>query len=186
LDLLVDGLRTAVARWRREPAHGEIVAAALCDWHSARTALHAHARFGAEGCQRQTLFRDADLEILLLCWEPGQATPVHDHDGQSGWLTVLDGRLVSHEFERVGGPEHLSHVRRESPLGPGSLVLRPRGSHRLEPGVTVCEAAAPETIHRVGSDGGRALSLHVYTRPLDSLLVFDELAGSCRRVRLAA
>jgi cysteine dioxygenase len=185
MDRWVDGLRGALGRWRQQSALNGDVARALRDWRGATMALQAHVRFDPERYQRQRIYRDDELEIVLLCWDRGQATPIHDHDGQAGWFTVLDGTLEVQEFERMGGPADLGSVGLDAGLAPGSVRLRPQETCRVRTGLTVCEAAAPETIHRVGSDGGRAVSLHVYARPLDSFLIFDENDGSCRRVGLA-
>jgi hypothetical protein len=56
----------------------------------------------------------------------------------------------------------------------------------VEAGRSVAEAEGPETIHRVGPVGGRALSLHLYAGPLDSFLVFDPERGTARRLSVAS
>lgn len=184
MDRLIEGVRDAVGRWRQGLGSTEQVGEALADWRGATGAVSCHVRFDPERYQRHRLFRDDDVEVLLLCWEWGQATPIHDHDGQMGWFTVLQGGLVVHEFDRRGGPDDLASLGPGAALGPGSVSLSSRQVYSVCAGSTVCEAAAPETIHRVGSSNRRAVSLHVYARPLDSLLVFDDSAGSCRRVEL--
>lgn len=186
MERLIEGLRRALGAWRAGAASPAAVTTALRGWPPSAAALRPWARFDPSRYRRQRLYRDDDFELLLLCWERGQATPIHDHDGQTGWFTVVAGALAVQNFERRGGPADLSRVTFEAPLGPGGLTLHKGSLSRLERGATVCEAAAPETIHRVGSAGGRALSLHVYARPLDAFLVFDERDGACRRVRCAA
>lgn len=177
------GLREAIGAWKRDTRAGEEVSQALSQWAASWESLRPRIRFAPERYQRQRIYRDSDFEALLLCWEEAQATPIHDHGAQSGWFAVLEGSLIIEEFERRGRPPDLRSVAFGEGLPPGSLRLQRRRRLHVPAGLTVCEAAAPETIHRVSSDGGRAVSLHVYSKPLDSFLVFDE-AGACRRLRL--
>jgi len=146
-------------------------------------ALRPWIDFDPRGYSRRCLYRDEAFELLLLCWNQGQATPVHDHDGEAGWMTVLEGTLVVEEYERYGGPIDLCELRSEAPTPPGSVVVLPRRRLTLSAGSVVAEAAAPETIHRVRAADGRAVSLHLYVGPLDSFLVFDTERGTARRVR---
>lgn len=134
---------------------------------------------------RTRLHRSDAFELLLLCWERGQATPVHDHDGQAGWFTVLEGALGVQEFDREGGPSDLRTLAAREETAAGSLRLHEGTRYVVEAGRSVAEAKGPETIHRVGPVGGRALSLHLYAGPLDSFLVFDAARGSAKRIAMA-
>ncbi len=141
--------------------------------------------FDAARYTRTRLHRSADFELLLLCWERGQATPVHDHDGQAGWFTVLEGALGVQEFDREGGPCDLRALAAREETALGGLRLHERRRYVVEAGRSVAEAEAPETIHRVGPVGGRALSLHLYAGPLDSFLVFDAARGTAKRLSVS-
>jgi predicted metal-dependent enzyme (double-stranded beta helix superfamily) len=44
------------------------------------------------------------LEVWLIGWAPGQGTPVHDHGGSSGAMTVAEGTLEEEVFELAGLP----------------------------------------------------------------------------------
>lgn len=157
--------------------------------------LLAHARPGLEALRpwiafdpdryaRRRLFRNQRFELILMCWGDGQFTPVHDHDGQSGWITVIDGTLTVQEYDRLWGPRDLTRASADELSRPGSVPLAPARRLVVPAGTSIAEAAAPETIHRVGPDSGRALSLHLYAGPLRSLLTFDPEAGTARRVTL--
>ncbi len=134
---------------------------------------------------RTRLHRSDAFELLLLCWERGQATPVHDHDGQAGWFTVLEGALGVQEYDREGGPADLRSLAAHEETQPGGLRRHEGRPYVVEAGRSVAEAEGPETIHRVGPVGGRALSLHLYAGPLDSFLVFDPSRGSAKRISVA-
>ncbi len=36
---------------------------------------------------------DEQFIVLLLCWEKGQSSPIHDHAGSSCWVKILTGTL---------------------------------------------------------------------------------------------
>jgi len=154
----------------------------LADWRPSLDSLKPWIAFDPRGYSRQQLHRDPSFELLLLCWDRGQATPVHDHDGQAGWITVLEGTLAVQEYERYGGPVDLRELTSAVPTPPDTVPLAPARRLSLPAGSSVAEATTPETIHRVGASGGRALSLHLYAGPLASFLVFDAERGTARRV----
>jgi hypothetical protein len=161
----------------------ELVEELLAAWRPSLDSLTPFVAFDPLRYARRRVFRNDAFELILMCWDRGQATPVHDHDGQSGWITVLEGRLAIQEYERLGGPADLREITSEKPTPPGLLPLKVGRRVTVAAGASVAEAAAPESIHRVGAEQGRALSLHLYSGPLDSFLVFDPELGSARRIR---
>ncbi|MDG1332625.1 MAG: cysteine dioxygenase family protein [Crocinitomicaceae bacterium] len=49
-----------------------------------------------DGYTRNCVFENEEFELILLCWEPGQKTPIHDHGGEECWVKAVKG-----EFEEV-------------------------------------------------------------------------------------
>src|SRR5450759_1044790 len=47
---------------------------------------------------RNLLYRDDNFEMLVLCWLPGQKTPIHTHNGQLGWMAVIQGEVAVHHY----------------------------------------------------------------------------------------
>jgi cysteine dioxygenase len=177
-DVFLARLREACAG----PVRPEAVEAVLETWRPSLASLEPWVSFRPDRYVRQRLHRSAAFELLLLCWDRGQATPIHDHDGQAGWFAVLEGSLGVQEYDRRGGPADLRDLRANEETAPGSLALTPSSRFVVRAGGSVAEAEAPETIHRVGPEAGRALSLHLYAGPLNSFLVFDEARATARRV----
>lgn len=85
------------------------------------------------------LYRSQSAEILLVCWEPGQASSYHDHGPSEFIVTVLAGSItVVHE----GGASEI--------LTAHQVAVAPRGrKHQLR-----------------NAGAGRAMTLHVYAPPL--------------------
>jgi len=155
----------------------------LASWRPRLDSLRPWIAFDPVRYSRQRLYRDEGFELLLLSWDRGQSTPVHDHDGQAGWITVLEGSLTVQEYQRYGGPADLGDLTSDAPTPPDTVPIVPVRHLTVSAGSSVAEATAPETIHRVGARGGRALSLHLYAGPLRTFLVFDPEHGTARRIR---
>ena len=63
-------------------------------------AIHLEAKEYLPLCQwdekqyQRIRFYDTDsLEGLITCWNPGQASPIHNYGASVGWLKVLEGSL---------------------------------------------------------------------------------------------
>ncbi len=124
----------------------------------------------SEGYTRTCAYGDERFEILLLNWAAGSVSAVHDHGGQHCWLAVLSGELRIDDYRRLDSGDVLGHAVLEAGasrlLAPGELDLR---SGRFD-------------IHRVVTGNAPAISLHVYSRPLQSFLIYDEHAQRCKTV----
>jgi cysteine dioxygenase len=108
--------------------------------------LQRYVRFDRGAYARQRIVRTDAWELLLLCWLPGQASAVHDHDGSTGLVRIVAGSLEESVFGALDGrlPAHTRTVHA------GDLLVE-----------------LPDTIHRVVNAGTRpALSLHLYSPPL--------------------
>lgn len=102
----------------------------------------------------------ADFSIVALVWQPGQATPVHDH---ISWCVV----------GVIQGDEH--ETRFESRRDGSAAYLVPADTS-VNPTGSVCGFAPPGDIHHVRNAGeATAISLHVYGADI------SELGSSIRR-----
>jgi predicted metal-dependent enzyme (double-stranded beta helix superfamily) len=110
----------------------------------------------------QRLLLEADREVWLLSWLPGQRTGFHDHGPSTGAFTVVQGCL--RERTAPGGrPEA------------GGATLRP-GSVR---------SFGPRYVHDVANESAAAaVSVHAYSPPLTTMDRFDVSGG--RLVRAVA
>lgn len=61
-------------------------------------ALAPYLLWNHERYARNLIYRDNFFEVLALCWLPGQLTPIHSHNGQLGWVTVVQGELVCRNY----------------------------------------------------------------------------------------
>jgi cysteine dioxygenase len=111
----------------------------------------------------RNLIHKSDLfELLAVCWESGQSSPVHNHQGQHCWMAVPIGRLAVQNYDLVRADEQ------------GFCELRLAERLVMDPGHPAF-VDPEEPIHAVlnlAEYGRRATSLHVYSRPYDRCVVY--------------
>lgn len=139
-------------------------------------ALLPHLPFRRGGYCRTLVWRDDRFELLLITWPPRGATPIHGHAGQHCWLVPLAGELDLDDYALLEGGQ-----------APGPARLMPLRSRRIKPG-ELDHRDAHEEVHAVTLASSLGVSLHVYARPLDEVLVYDLAQARCalRRLRYDA
>jgi Cysteine dioxygenase type I len=125
-----------------------------------------YVRFAADRYTRHLVFKNAAVELLVLCWGRGSHAPIHGHEGELCWARVERGRLrFTSYLELSRGPLRLAPVGHAVEGGPGHVD-------------------GPADIHAVETVGEEAVSLHVYVKPYDECDIYDLAQGVVRRVRL--
>jgi cysteine dioxygenase len=114
-------------------------------------------------------------ELLAICWEVGQASSVHNHRDQNCWMAVPIGRLLVENF-------HV--VRQDIALGTCTIEI----AETVEMNAAhPCAVDPLEPVHRVLNPrefSQRAVSLHVYSRPFDTCVVYSAEQGTCGEIQL--
>jgi predicted metal-dependent enzyme (double-stranded beta helix superfamily) len=102
------------------------------------------------------------FSVVALVWQPGQATPIHDH---ICWCVV--GVL-----EGVEDETRYHQLRDDT----GAQWLRPAREETMTPGM-ICALVPPaENIHRVRNAGDHlAISLHVYGADLEKVATHSSI-----------
>ena len=121
-----------------------------------REELRPYVSFKEATYARHRVFLCDYAELLVLCWRPGQRTPIHDHAGSFGAVRVLEGFMWETLFEM------------DSADG-----LRYKSARDWTPG-HVTGADVPD-IHQLGNpdvSGRDLVTLHLYAPPLSSLNVY--------------
>jgi cysteine dioxygenase len=60
--------------------------------------LQPYSHFKEGNYWRHRVCRNNFVEMLVLCWRPGQRTPIHDHNGSHGGVKVCKGTLWETTF----------------------------------------------------------------------------------------
>ena len=67
-----------------------------------RSSLEPFAHFRDDCYTRNLIYRDEQLEVMAVCWQPGQRTVIHTHNGQLGWMSVAQGALAAVNYKWLG------------------------------------------------------------------------------------
>ena len=114
-------------------------------------------------------------ELVAICWEVGQASSVHNHRDQNCWMAVPIGRLLVENFHVVHQDIAAGKCHIESTATVEMNLAHPCAVDPLEP------------VHRVFNPrdfNQRAVSLHVYSRPFDTCVVYSAEQGTCGEIAL--
>ena len=115
-------------------------------------------------------------ELIAICWEVGQVSSVHNHRDQNCWMAVPIGRLEVENFHLVS--QDVEHG--TSQLSPTDTVeMNPRHPCAVDPADPVHRVVNPKKF------GERAVSLHIYSRPFDTCVVYSPEQGHLRRDQIA-
>jgi len=112
--------------------------------------------FDDDRYKRNVLRVGSGYAALVLCWQPGQASPIHDHRGSACGVLVLDGEIT--ETKYVRGRDGLLTETTTSTLRCGDVC----GSYDAD-------------IHVIGNrrGAGDLVTLHVYTPPLRNFHIYS-------------
>src|SRR5947208_1692398 len=114
-------------------------------------------------------------ELLAICWEMGQVSSVHNHREQNCWMAVPIGRLMVENFRVLA-----------QDLDAGKCRLEPSDTCEMN-SAHPCAVDPLEPVHRVLNPrefNERAVSLHVYSRPFNTCVVYSPEQGTCGVIQL--
>ena len=114
-------------------------------------------------------------ELIAICWEPGQVSSVHNHQGQNCWMAAPVGKLLIQNYRTVF-----------EDLASGKCKLEPTDTVEMTISQP-CAVNPAEPVHRVFNPrelNARAVSLHVYSHPIDSCVVYSPEKGTCGEIKL--
>lgn len=113
--------------------------------------------WSSECYTRNCIVENEKFELILLCWEKGQMTPIHDHGGEECWVRIIQGefRETIYQLDKAG---ELNAVKSSiSKTGDITYMIDFMGCHRLE-----------------NRSNQRSMSLHLYAKPIRNCQLFDE------------
>ena len=114
--------------------------------------------FDDERYSRNLLAYGPQFYALVLCWKPGQASPVHDHKGASCGVRVIEGVATETSFGWQGDK-----------LVERSVTSMAAGE--------VC-GSFDDDIHEIRNNGDSNLvTLHIYSPYLDNINLYDRESG---------
>jgi len=114
-------------------------------------------------------------ELIAICWEIGQGSSVHNHRDQNCWMAVPIGKLLVENYHVIS-----------QKLEEGTCDLETAGILEMNP-THPCAVDPLEPVHRVYNPrefNQRAVSLHVYSRPFNTCVVYSPEQHTCGEISL--
>lgn len=112
---------------------------------------------------RNLIYKDARFELMVLCWDKGQVSRIHNHADQMCWMTVPVGKLRGQNFRAAEIDEAKKFCK-----------LEETDNFDLSDCLTA-KVELEQPIHQIlnlPEFGARAVSLHIYSKPFDKCLSY--------------
>ncbi len=126
-----------------------------------RLDLGEYRRFSRSCYARNRVVLNDHVELVVICWAPGQSSAIHDHGKSHCLYLVVEGEMHEERFRLNGSgkPEPTE----ERSYGPGDISV-----------------SAGHEIHRIHNRTGADLvTVHIYSPPLgDTMKLFTPIPRS--------
>ena len=106
---------------------------------------------------RNCIKRTEDYELLLLCWEKGQETPIHCHNGEECWVYLSSGKIYEKRYQKDENDQPYAVDELKMEDSGVSYMNDEMGYHKLR-----------------NLADGRSMTLHLYVQPIDQCSVYSE------------
>jgi len=124
--------------------------------------VESYVFWDADNYTRNCIARTENYELLLLCWEKGQASAIHGHNEQECWVKVIEGN-----FEEI--------VYLYDEVDKNMAVLE----HRKLADTDISHLSENTLFHSLrNAKNGRSVSLHLYIKPINNCKVFNKQTGN--------
>lgn len=120
-------------------------------------ALDKYSSWSEECYTRNCIINNERFELILLCWEKGQITSIHDHGGEECWVKVIEGEFRENIYQEDETGKLKIVKSAISKQNEVTYMKDFMGFHSLE-----------------NLSNKRSLSLHLYAKPIRNCNYFDE------------
>ncbi|MGA9799183.1 MAG: cysteine dioxygenase family protein [Terriglobales bacterium] len=137
--------------------------------------LHPYLTWDRQHYTRNLIDKTPLYELVAICWEVGQTSSVHNHREQNCWMAVPIGRLLVENYRTIS-----------QDVDAGTCELETAETVEMNPRQP-CAVDPLEPVHRVYNPrefNQRAVSLHVYSRPFDTCVVYSQEQRTCGVIKL--
>ncbi len=117
--------------------------------------------FSEERYTRTCVAKNEEFELILIGWAAHQKTAIHNHNGEEGYVYLINGSLKEETFKRNKNTNSFTKT--------GESIL-------AENQVAVAKNHVDEFHALENLSDQPSLSLHMYRKPMKSCLVYDEKA----------
>jgi len=120
--------------------------------------LGEYRRFQESGYARNRVLLNDHVELVVICWRPGQSSAIHDHGKSHCLYLVIEGEMHEERFRLDGSRE--PEPTDERSFGRGDISV-----------------SAGHEIHRINNRSASDLvTVHIYSPPLgDTMKLFTPI-----------
>ena len=123
--------------------------------------------FNKDKYNRNCIVRTDNYELILLCWNPGQKTPIHCHNSQECWMYIVSGE-IKEEIFKLNNQKKLSLIKTTMfNSGKFGFINDDLGLHKIS-----------------NVSSSQSISLHLYVKPIDNCRCFNEKTGKFEMKKL--
>jgi cysteine dioxygenase len=119
--------------------------------------VQPHALFSEKRYARNLVYKDRQFEIMVMCWNAGQRSSIHDHAGSLGGIKILQGELTECLFGRAAN---------------GMIKALSSADYAIEES-RVEETSLIHQISNLQAGSGKTVSVHIYTPPRVRMNVYS-------------
>jgi cysteine dioxygenase len=119
--------------------------------------VQSHALFSENRYARNLVYKDRAFEIMIMCWNAGQRSSIHDHAGSLGGIKILQGELTECLFERAAN---------------GMIKSLSSADYAIE-NTRVEETSLIHQISNLQAEDRQTVSVHIYIPPLVRMNVYS-------------
>jgi cysteine dioxygenase len=141
----------------------------------ASDSLHPYLTWDRHHYTRNLIDKTPLYELVAICWEVGQASSIHNHREQNCWMAVPIGRLLVENYRTISQDVDAGTCELET-----AETVEMNSRHP-------CAVDPLEPVHRVYNPrefNQRAVSLHIYSRPFDTCVVYSQEQRTCGVIKL--
>jgi len=118
--------------------------------------IERYIQFADNRYARNLVYKTLDFECLVLCWRPGQRSPIHDHGESICAVYTVSGTLSADNYRKTAN----GHIRTDysEDFRPGSVL-----------------SIQTTEIHHVSNlqNSENLISLHFYLGPLENSFLYS-------------
>lgn len=110
-----------------------------------------------EGYARNCIIKTPEFELILICWNEVDATPIHCHNEQKCWVYLIAGEMTELRYTSDEACNLTETNNLQMKAGALTYMHDSMGFHLLKNG-----------------EEKKAMTLHLYMKPVDSCTVFND------------
>ena len=128
----------------------------VCALEPKREEIERYVQFAENRYARNLVYKANDFECLVLCWRPGQRSPIHDHGESICAVYTVEGKLCADNYRKTAN----GHIRADY-------------SEDFQPGAVL--TIQTTEIHQVSNleNAANLISLHFYLGPLENSFLYS-------------